>query len=990
LDAVTGNTNEYGFIAGVSGLSSTSGVWVKASSSGVVINNADFKVISGGAIVAQIIGSSTGAGNFYLGSTDVTTAANRTLEFIASTGALRVGRLAPNQGNMTWDAGTLSIRMNTTPVITLDSSGNSYFAGRMTIGASGEIIQGSGTPGAVGAAIASWGTTYTGIRIGRIGTIGVIAGYTSSVAQWYGSTDGKFYAGTGNVVIDAEGISLQTRTTYTNPINSDIRFKSGATQYGMINSDYSGVNTMRIGIYSNIDDNFFVAPGSNGEVTIGAYRLNIAGDTARVVLNAGTVGDTSLQLILHNENDTNMKYMSITAPFVSVSGPIREAVGSVGAPSYTFTGATNYGMYYASSAVRFAVAGANEMTLDGTQLTLAGGLVSTGSITSSATIAATDGFSATASGSPATYTSYRFNNIQGTGLLGSPNNYIGLAVDGAWHLLSRSDGGSDSFLSLGYGIATTSRNAYIDLFANHLAGTTYSTRIIRASGANGALTIAQAGTGNIVFSSGGATSMTIINSTNSLTVVGTVSAATVTAPTVEGTSLVTSDTLVSAPTVTASGNLNGAVVRSTGAGAVGSPSFTWSAATTSGMYRATNEVNFAVAGTERLSLTATGAIVTGTFSATGLISAPAGVSGTSGSFSGVVTGSSGTFSGAVSGTTFTASAGGSSGSAAIGWSTGAGVYKTGIRAVLTSDTAWALVADNAQAKIQDGTVALPALAFEGDPNTGIYSSAADRIDFSVGASNTFSILTTATVSTVKFHAPDGGVGGPGYTFSSDPDTGFYKSGTGSVRIAAQSVDIGAFALNGTSAGQLGIACGDHGASNGGFLSLARNTNATTPAGGHIRFTDRGGTTYYVHADDAGVLRIGTTNPTSATDTTNTVVGTQSSLSVKDILGEASIEDALAGIADGAAGVRRYQYKEVKAEDKKIKAVRPFNGEEFSGIVVDFAPRYGQDKSKENPHGSVLNISTAIGDLMLVSNWAVQKLNNHEDRIAKLEKLAPTK
>ena len=60
------------------------------------------------------------------------------------------------------------------------------------------------------------------------------------------------------------------------------------------------------------------------------------------------------------------------------------------------------------------------------------------------------------------------------------------------------------------------------------------------------------------------------------------------------------------------------------------------------------------------------------------------------------------------------------------------------------------------------------------------------------------------------------------------------------------------------------------------VNIGRNTNGTQASGGNVKFHDLGGTAYFVHSDDSGKLRIGTTDPIGSADTSNTIVGTQSS------------------------------------------------------------------------------------------------------------------
>lgn len=100
-------------------------------------------------------------------------------------------------------------------------------------------------------------------------------------------------------------------------------------------------------------------------------------------------------------------------------------------------------------------------------------------------------------------------------------------------------------------------------------------------------------------------------------------------------------------------------------------------------------------------------------------------------------------------------------------------------------------------KVPDGTAAAPAVAFTSDPNTGIFSSAPDRLAFSVGGVLRAHWQNNALVSTVPFRAPDGTVGAPAVAFTSDLDTGmllvsigvlgFSVSGTTRLQLQANAV-----------------------------------------------------------------------------------------------------------------------------------------------------------------------------------------------------------
>jgi len=174
--------------------------------------------------------------------------------------------------------------------------------------------------------------------------------------------------------------------------------------------------------------------------------------------------------------------------------------------------------------------------------------------------------------------------------------------------------------------------------------------------------------------------------------------------------------------------------------------------------------------------------------------------------------------------------------------------------------------------------------------------------------------------------------------------------------------------NTSAANQMSLSAFDNGSSVGSRIIVNQNNNASTPAAGHIYLTNLGGTGYRIWPDTSGNLRIGTSDPTNANDTSGTVVGTQtSSLDAKDIAGDPlPAVDILAAVQAGAEAVRRFTYRS-----------GTFNGEEFSGVVVDFAPRYGMDRDAEHPAGKSLNVITVIGDLLLaVANLA--------ERVAALE------
>jgi hypothetical protein len=101
-------------------------------------------------------------------------------------------------GNIIVSGDRVALRQGTSDRIVFAADGSSYFAGVMTIGASGEIRQGTGT----------LGSDYTGLRVWRSGNVGLIGGYNNNVIQWQATTAGELTAGAGALTLNASGIAL--------------------------------------------------------------------------------------------------------------------------------------------------------------------------------------------------------------------------------------------------------------------------------------------------------------------------------------------------------------------------------------------------------------------------------------------------------------------------------------------------------------------------------------------------------------------------------------------------------------------------------------------------------------------------------------------------------------------------------------------------------------------------------------------------------------
>jgi hypothetical protein len=170
---------------------------------------------------------------------------------------------------------------------------------------------------------------------------------------------------------------------------------------------------------------------------------------------------------------------------------------------------------------------------------------------------------------------------------------------------------------------------------------------------------------------------------------------------------------------------------------------------------------------------------------------------------------------------------------------------------------------------------------------------------------------------------------------------------------------------------------------GTYLSLGRNNNGTTPAAGYLSLAMRTGAYRPIWIDASNQVRVMTdlTALSNTTDTGGVVVGTQSSsLATKDVLGDPVTPDEalLHVLAAAKDAVKRFRYKPALEGDESS---RPFNGEEFSGIITDYAERYGMDRDEEHPAGKSLNVITAIGDLMLAVAELAKRVEELEAQIS---------
>lgn len=204
--------------------------------------------------------------------------ANTTLGKWDTSGNITIGN--PASANTYISAGVMKLRLGSTEVINFDAgSGSAYFNAVVTISSTGEIRQGTGT----------LGSNYTGLRIWNSSGIGLIAGYNSNVVQWQAGTDGKLYAGGGNVMLDANGISVAAQWSgYT----SDRAYK------------FTSPNNSSAGVYA-----FYSAYSSS----ISLRNYTVSGVSNYVAVESNAVGTADAQSTVGAYNSVGSSYVNVTS-----------------------------------------------------------------------------------------------------------------------------------------------------------------------------------------------------------------------------------------------------------------------------------------------------------------------------------------------------------------------------------------------------------------------------------------------------------------------------------------------------------------------------------------------------------------------------------------------------------------------------------------------------------------------------------------------------
>lgn len=109
----------------------------------------------------------------------------------------------------------------------------------------------------------------------------------------------------------------------------------------------------------------------------------------------------------------------------------------------------------------------------------------------------------------------------------------------------------------------------------------------------------------------------------------------------------------------------------------------------------------------------------------------------------------------------------------------------------------------------DGAPGTPGVAFNSDPDTGMYRGGANAMEFSAGGASVLGLTTGQVQPRAVVIGVDGTVSAPSYSFSSDLDTGFYRIGANDFLATSGNLNVAEFLNNGGVA-QLNIGDGNVG------------------------------------------------------------------------------------------------------------------------------------------------------------------------------------
>jgi hypothetical protein len=240
-------------------------------------------------------------------------------------------------------------------------------------------------------------------------------------------------------------------------------------------------------------------------------------------------------------------------------------------------------------------------------------------------------------------------------------------------------------------------------------------------------------------------------------------------------------------------------------------------------------------------------------------------------------------------------------------------------------------------------------AYSSTFTSGTYNVANGGAVFSTGAGG-LSVMASDALGEVRFLTGGTTVRG---TVANNGVLNWYNSnGTTAAQIAGTSIGSATTAAFTAVSGTYGT-----GNVSGSWISIGRNLSGNGAAG-LIQLVDRLGNANYVWADASatpGMLRISTAKPEedgTPSDTSGTIVGTQTSTLDTKLLIAPFTDTAHALDVVSSAPLWRFQYKGITGP--------AYGGSEFVGVMSNTTPEVMMDPSPEHPEGRSFSPVSAFG------------------------------
>lgn len=133
----------------------------------------------------------------------------------------------------------------------------------------------------------------------------------------------------------------------------------------------------------------------------------------------------------------------------------------------------------------------------------------------------------------------------------------------------------------------------------------------------------------------------------------------------------------------------------------------------------------------------------------------------------------------------------------IGFSTSGGLRFTVDSTFVQSEVDFFIANSASRLIVPDGTVALPSMTFVNDLNTGIYREAADDLRLVAGGVQVYSLTPTLITAFRQISITNGSAGNPSITFTSDANTGIYSVGADEIGVSAGGSLVASFVNTGS-------------------------------------------------------------------------------------------------------------------------------------------------------------------------------------------------